>query len=107
LLAIVDFNKVQQSGDVATMMQLEPLDAKWSSFGWAVKRIDGHDMGAIGDALNAFPREGDKPCVLIADTVKGKGLSFAEHRYEWHSNNVTEAIYQQAINELERSHVSA
>ncbi|MEY3153876.1 MAG: hypothetical protein RL109_294, partial [Pseudomonadota bacterium] len=95
------------SGDVATMMQLEPLDAKWSSFGWAVKRIDGHDMGAIVDALGAFPWGGDKPCVLIADTVKGKGLSFAEHRYEWHSNNVTEAIYQQAINELERSHVSA
>ena len=107
LVAIVDFNKVQQSGDVATMMQLEPLDAKWSSFGWAVKRIDGHDMGAIVDALDAFPWGGDKPCVLIADTVKGKGLSFAEHRYEWHSNNVTEAIYQQAINELERSHVSA
>ena len=83
LTAIVDYNKVQQSGHVAEMLGLEPLADKWRAFGWQVGELDGHDMEAIVDALDALPEAPDKPSLLIAHTVKGKGTSFAEDSYLW------------------------
>lgn len=101
LTAIIDFNKVSQSGHVAKVMGIEPLADKWRAFGWEVREIDGHDMGQIVDALDGLPFHGQKPSALIAHTVKGKGVSFAEDTYVWHSNTVTDEIYARALAELE------
>ena len=100
LTAIVDFNKVQQSGHVHEMMGLEPLADKWRAFGWAVREINGHDMTEVVDALDALPFAGDKPSLLLAHTVKGKGVGFAEDTYLWHSNMVTDEVYEKALAEL-------
>ena len=103
LTAIIDYNKVQQSGHVHEMMGLEPLADKWRAFGWAVREIDGHEMGEIADVLDALPLEADKPSLVIAHTVKGKGASFAEDTYLWHNNAVTDEVYEKALAELEGS----
>jgi transketolase len=103
LTAIVDYNKVQQSGHLSDMIGLDPLADKWRAFGWAVREIDGHDMAEIVDALDDLPFESEKPSLLIAHTVKGKGVSFAEDTYVWHSNVVSDEIYQQALDELGES----
>jgi transketolase len=100
LTAIVDFNRVQQSGHVADMLRIEPLAEKWRAFGWAVREIDGHDMGEVVDALDALPYAEDRPSVILARTIKGKGVSFAEDTYLWHSNTVTQEIYEKAMAEL-------
>ncbi|HEX9627061.1 MAG TPA: transketolase, partial [Acidiferrobacterales bacterium] len=97
LTAIVDYNKVQQSGHVAQMLELDPLADKWRAFGWAVREIDGHDMAAVVDALEALPLDAERPTALIAHTVKGKGVSFAEDTYLWHSNNVNDEILARAL----------
>lgn len=97
LAAIVDYNKVQQSGHVAEMVGLEPLADKWRAFGWAVREIDGHDMAAIVDALDALPYAPDAPSLLIAHTVKGKGTPFAEDSHLWHNNAVDDAVYEKAL----------
>jgi transketolase len=100
MLAIVDFNKMQALGDTADILGLEPLDARWKSFGWGVKRIDGHDMNAIVGALDAFPFEAGKPSVIIADTIKGKGVSFMESSLLWHYRCPDAKEYEAAMKEL-------
>ena len=80
LIAIVDRNWYQ-TGPTEKMMALEPLAMKWESFGWAVRCIDGHSMGAVVDALDTVPFGPGRPSVIIADTVKGKGVSFIEHQH--------------------------
>lgn len=100
LTAIVDANRIAQSGPVADLVRVEPLADKWRAFGWAVREIDGHDMAEVVDALDAVPIERARPTALIAHTVKGKGVSFAENTYLWHSNSVDEQVYARAIAEL-------
>ncbi|HYB41707.1 MAG TPA: transketolase [Candidatus Methylomirabilis sp.] len=100
LTAIVDANKISQSGPVAAIVGIEPLADKWRAFGWSVREIDGHDLGQVVDALDAVPFEPGRPSALIAHTVKGKGVSFAENTYVWHTNAVTEEIYVKALGEL-------
>ena len=100
LTVIVDYNRIAQSGPVAELVDVHPLAEKWRAFGWAVREVDGHDMGAIVDALDALPYEERRPSALIAHTVKGKGVSFAENTWVWHSNTVTEEIYRHALEEL-------
>jgi transketolase len=101
LTAIIDFNKVSQSGHVANIVGVEPLADKWRAFGWEVREFDGHDMVQVVEALEAVPLHNDKPSALIAHTIKGKGVSFAEDTYVWHSNTVTDEVYAQALAELE------
>ena len=103
LTAIVDCNKIQQSGRVSEILDLGTLASKWEAFGWAVREIEGHDMWAIIDALDNLPYAENKPSLLIAHTIKGKGTSFAEDTHVWHNNTVTDAIYQQALDELKES----
>jgi transketolase len=100
LTVIVDRNKISQSGRVAEIIEVEPLADKWRAFGWQVREIDGHSMAEVVDALDAVPFHADRPSALIAHTVKGKGVSFAEDTYVWHSNNVNDEIYARAITEL-------
>ncbi|MDQ2801279.1 MAG: transketolase [Pseudomonadota bacterium] len=85
LVGIVDINKVGSDGEVRETMDNEPLDAKWTAFGWAVRRIDGHDLDAVGDALDwALNGDRDGPAVILADTVAGRGVSFMENTWQWH-----------------------
>ena len=100
LTAILDYNKVQQSGHIADMMPLEPVVDKWRAFGWSVREIDGHDMAQIVPALDALPFEPDKPSMIVAHTVKGKGASFAENTHLWHSNMVPDDVFKDAMKEL-------
>ena len=82
------------------MLGLEPLADKWRTFGWSVRECDGHDMAEIVDALDALPAAPDKPSLLVAHTVKGKGASFAEDTYLWHNNAVGDEVYEKAMAEL-------
>ncbi len=100
LTAIVDKNGLQVDGPTDEVMCTEPLADKWRSFGWAVREIDGHDVGQVLDALTAVPYVPGKPSLVIAHTVKGKGLSFAENRVEWHYNYVNAEIVAQGLAEL-------
>ena len=84
LCAIIDYNKVQENGFVNDIKNLAPLDKKWESFGWNVVVIDGHNFNEILEALSNFKDEDEKPTVIIANTVKGKGVDFMEYDHNWH-----------------------
>jgi transketolase len=101
LTAIVDHNKISQSGRVEEIVGVDPLADKWRAFGWEVHEFDGHDMAAIVNALDAVPLHPERPSALIAHTVKGKGVSFAENTYVWHSNSVNDETYARALAELD------
>ncbi|MGW8776556.1 transketolase [Streptomyces sp. NPDC055796] len=87
LVAVVDRNRLQQEGDTENVNALEPLADKWRAFGWRVAEADGHDTAAVTDALAGL-RSGDGPAVLIAHTVKGKGVPFAEGDPAWHMGSL-------------------
>jgi transketolase len=78
LCAIVDFNKWQATGRSQDVLALDPLPQKWEAFGWDTVRLDGHDLDALAATLSDLPRQSGKPLAIIADTVKGKGVSFME-----------------------------
>ncbi len=84
LLVFVDRNRLQIGGPTTEVMNYEPLDERWHSFGWSVRIINGHDFRAIIDNVNAAPFEKGKPSLIIADTIKSKGLSFAEGKVSYH-----------------------
>ena len=100
LTVIIDFNKIAQSGPLQELINIDPLADKWRAFGFEVKEIDGHNMAEIVDTLDALPLNPERPTAIIAHTVKGKGVSFAENTYVWHSNSVTDEIYAKALAEL-------
>ncbi len=81
---IVDRNRFTIDGATEDLMAIEPLDKKWEAFGWRALRIDGHDFEQICGALDASLAEKEKPCIIIADTVKGKGVDFMENQAKWH-----------------------
>lgn len=84
LIAIVDRNHIQIDGFTEDIMPLSPLYDKWKSFGWHVLQIDGHDMRAIVGAVHEAQAMFEKPSVILAHTIPGKGVSYMEHRFEWH-----------------------
>ncbi|MGQ0591422.1 MAG: transketolase [Gammaproteobacteria bacterium] len=84
LVAIVDYNKIQSFGRIAEVLDLEPFADKWRAFRWSVREVDGHDHEAIGAALSSLPFERNRPSLLLAHTVKGKGVSFMEDQLAWH-----------------------
>lgn len=84
LTAIMDYNKYQETGPISREMALEPLVPKWESFGWQVLEVDGHDIGAIIQALQVAQNTEHLPTVIIAHTVKGKGVSFVEADFTFH-----------------------
>lgn len=87
LIAIVDYNKIQSFGHVRDVLDLEPFAAKWRDANWSCHEVDGHDMGALLDTLVKV-RETDGPHVIIAHTVKGKGIPYMENEVSWHYWNV-------------------
>ncbi len=100
LIAIVDFNKVAQDNITKDLKDLEPLEDKWSAFGWEVIRIDGHNMTEVMGALKR-PLDKTRPRVIIADTVKGKGVSFMEGKTAWHGVAPGDEDLERALKELE------
>jgi transketolase len=101
LIAIVDYNKIQSFGAVSEVIELAPLADKWRAFRWAVQEIDGHDHAQIQSALSSVPFEPCKPSVIIAHTVKGKGVSFMENQLAWHYKSPNDEQLAQALAELE------
>jgi transketolase len=99
LTAIIDYNKLAQDSATKDLKDLEPLEDKWKSFGWNTIRIDGHDMEQVLDALNQ-ENHPEKPKVIIADTVKGKGVSFMENETSWHGVAPSDEEYEKALKEL-------
>ena len=100
LITIVDFNKVAQDNITKDLKDVEPLAAKWESFGWDVHRIDGHNMNEIIKVLQLSAHT-EKPRVILADTIKGKGISFMEGQTAWHGVAPSKEDYEKALKELE------
>lgn len=100
LCAIVDYNRVQLDGTLAEIKELGDLAEKWNSFGWNVIRLNGHDMEQILDAFHAAQQYKGKPTVLIADTVKGKGVSFMENDCNWHGTAPDDEQLASALAEI-------
>jgi transketolase len=98
LTAIIDRNRLQQGASTADTNDLEPLADKWTAFGWETHVIDGHSYGELLDVLGRAP--GDKPRAVIANTIKGKGVSFMENGVEWHHKVPSAAQVAAAIKEL-------
>lgn len=98
LTAIVDRNRLQQGDRTEGTKTLEPLHDKWASFGFETRRIDGHDYVALLEALG--PSTTGKPVAIVADTIKGKGVSFIEDRVEWHHKVPSDDQVQAALEEL-------
>ena len=101
LIGIVDFNHIQATGPTREILDIPDIARKWESFGWEVLKIDGHDIGQILDALQKAKRVIGRPTVIIAETVKGKGFSFAEHNAAFHNGILTNELYSQGLKELE------
>jgi len=101
LIAFVDANQMQVDGFVKNIMNVEPLEEKWKSNNWHVQRINGNDLEQILDAIQTAKQIKDKPHLIIADTVKGKGVDFMEFQVDWHSKGLTEAEYQKAVVQVE------
>lgn len=100
LTVIVDRNRLQQGAGTEETNGLEPLAEKWRAFGWAVTEVDGHDVAALLAALDGAGAGGDAPRCIIADTIKGKGVSFMENQAGWHHGVPDAAQYAQALAEL-------
>lgn len=98
LVAIIDQNHLQYDGTTAEVMDMGSAESKWKSFGWDVITADGH---SIEDLYDAFRTEHERPLAIIANTIKGKGISFMENNALWHNNRLSEKQYEQALAELE------
>lgn len=100
---IVDYNKFQIDGRIEDVKALEPLKAKWQSFGWEVLEIDGHNIKEVMDAYDKAQTIKGKPTLILAHTVKGKGVSFFENQNKYHGIAPTKEELDRAIKELENS----
>jgi transketolase len=99
LTAIIDHNRLQITGRTRDVCSNEPLEEKFLSFGWAVHTVDGHDFKSLTEALSTAAGKGQPTCI-IANTIKGKGVSFMEDQAKWHHGVPTEAEFQMAMTEL-------
>jgi transketolase len=100
LVAIVDRNRLQISGRTEERMRLEPLADRWLSFGWSVETVDGHDLGALLAAFDRAPFEPGQPTLLLAETVKGKGVRFLADNKKCHYVTLTPELHRRALQEL-------
>lgn len=101
LIAFVDYNGLQIDGDVHTVMNVAPIKQKFEAFNWHVQEIDGHDFAQIIAAVDIAQASRGKPSVIIAKTVKGKGVSFMENQAGWHGSAPSREQAEQALSELE------
>lgn len=104
MTTFVDRNKLCIDGQTEHIMAIEPLEDKFESFGWKVLRIDGHDFDQICDAIDQSHKEKEKPFMIIADTVKGKGVDFMEDQAGWHYGGLDEAMADKALKALNKTY---
>ena len=100
VIAFLDRNRLQTDGNTEDVMPLDPLPAKWQAFGWNTFEIDGHDFREILEVIKQAKSCKGSPIMVIANTIKGKGVSFMENRVEWHSGAPSADEYRQALDEL-------
>lgn len=100
LVAIIDRNHLQISGTTEDVMSLEPLADKWRAFGWEVVEVDGNNIRELYQVLSQVPLVKNKPTLIIANTIKGKGVSFIENQASWHHRVPTPEEYELALQEL-------
>ncbi len=100
LTGIVDRNRFQATGSTKDIFDIPNLEDKWRAFGWNVLNVDGHNVSAVLDALDEASVTKGAPTVIVAETVKGKGISFAENTAAFHNASLTEAQYDQALAEI-------
>ena len=105
LCAIVDYNTLQIDGNVEEVAGLIDIKEKFESFGFNVIEVNGHDIEALIHAFNSAKHQKDMPSVIIAHTIKGKGVSFMEGKAEWHGKAPNQEQYEEAINELKLQHI--
>jgi transketolase len=103
ITAILDRNKIQATGPTKEIFNIPNIAEKWRAFGWNVLSVDGHDVGAILDVLDEAAAKKGAPTVIVADTIKGKGVSFAENSAAFHNAALTQEQYDQALDEIEES----
>jgi transketolase len=101
LTGIVDRNRIQATGPTAEIFPNPDLERKWEAFGWKVFRVDGHDVAAVVDAMDAATAVSGRPAVIIADTVKGKGVAFAENTAAFHNGAMTREQHDGALAALD------
>ena len=100
LVGIIDRNNLQITDNTEKVMSLEPLAEKWKSFGWEVIEVDGHNYQELIDAFSESEKNNEKPTLVLANTIKGKGVSFMENKAEWHHGLPSEEELAQALEEL-------
>lgn len=100
LIGIVDRNRLQIGGSTECVMKLEDLSSKWRAFGWEVVEVDGHNVSQLIAVFERIPVVGDKPTLILAHTIKGKGISFIENKPEWHHKVPTPKEYIMMMEEL-------
>jgi transketolase len=103
LVAIVDYNKFQSLTTIEKTLRIEPLAEKARAFGWAVREVDGHDHAEMANLLKFTQWEKSRPSFLIANTTKGKGVSFMENSIEWHYKTPTAEQLAQALKEVKHA----
>ncbi len=102
LVAIIDRNRLQISGSTEEVMALDPLDEKWEAFGWEVVQVDGNNLDQLVSALDSSQVVTGKPKLILANTTKGKGVSFIENQADWHHHVPTDDQLAQAQEELDQ-----
>lgn len=101
LIGIVDWNKVQLDGTTAQVMPMEQMEERWKAFGWNVLTCDGHRIDQLYTAIEkAKGTKNGKPCVILANTIKGKGVSFMEGTNKYHGKAISDEEYEEALREL-------
>jgi len=101
LTGFVDLNRIQATGPTREIFDIPAIEQKWAAFGWEVVSVDGHDVGRILAALEKAQETKGRPTVIVAETVKGKGFSFAENNAAFHNGSLTAEQHRQALSELE------
>jgi transketolase len=102
LVALIDRNHLKSQGVVDEAKPLDPLAEKWAAFGWHALTVDGHDLGEICEALDAAERVKGQPTMIVAETVKGKGIPFMEGQFQFHNADIDEAQLAAALDQLEK-----
>lgn len=100
VIAFIDHNKLQIDGTNDEVMTITPLKEKFESFGWYVQEVDGHNFEALENAIENAKKQ-DKPSMIVAETIKGKGVSFMENQASWHGKAPNDEEYEKAIDEIE------
>jgi transketolase len=103
LTAILDRNRIQATGPTKEIFDIPDIEAKWRAFGWNVITADGHDVGAVLNALDEASAVKGVPTIIVAETIKGKGVSFAENTAAFHNGIMSQEQYDKALVEIEES----